>query len=318
MSHDLQIFQTVAAFALVVLVCLGLKRQGIIQEQHNPVFAGLLTKAAIPAAIVYHLALNRVSAQQALMVVPIMVAVCLCVSVAWAAARLLRLDGGRTGALMLASGFSSSTLIGYPLVQYAFPGNPEAMTDAILISELGMGLPVFTLGVGIAMHWGATGPEQATRCQALWNYFRSPIFVALVVGLFLAPLGIDPSAPWLAPFFSACRMIDAAIALLSCLILAVELRLDYDWRPLLGLLAVAAVIKLGLQPWLGYGQAQLLGLTWQQSQVLILESAMPSAILGVVFATQYRCAASTVAALSFGTVILSLAAVPVVFTLLAP
>ncbi|MDD5642342.1 MAG: AEC family transporter, partial [Syntrophales bacterium] len=90
------------------------------------------------------------------------------------------------------------------------------------------------------------------------------------------------------------------------------------WRSLLGLLAVAAAIKLGLQPWLGYGQAQIFGLTWQQTQVLILESAMPSAILGVVFATQYRCAASTTAALAFGTIILSLAAVPVVFTLLAP
>jgi predicted permease len=318
MSHNLQIFQTVAAFALVVLVCLGLKRQGVIQEEHNPIFTGLLTKAAIPAAIVYHLALNRVSAQQALMVVPIMVAVCICVAVAWVAARLLRLDRGRTGALMLASGFSSSTLIGYPLVQYAFPGDPGAMTDAILISELGMGLPIFTLGVGIAVYWGASGSDPAARRRALGSYFRSPIFAALVVGLFLAPLGFDPTQPWLAPLFSACSMIDAAIALLSCLILAVELRLDYDWRPLLVLLAVAAVIKLGLQPWLGYGQTHIFGLTWQQSEVLILESAMPSAILGVVFATQYRCAAPTVAALSFGTIILSLAAVPVVFTLLAP
>jgi hypothetical protein len=317
MSHNLQIFQTVAAFALVVLVCLGLKRQGVIQEQHNPLFAGLLTKVAIPAAIVSHLALNRLSAKQALMVLPMIVAVCLCVAAAWAAARLLRLDRARTGALMLASGFSSSTLIGYPLVQYAFPGDPGAMTDAILISELGMGLPIFTLGVGIAMYWGDSGPDPAARRQALGNYFRSPIFVALVVGLLLAPLGVDPSEPFLAPIFSACHMIDAAIALLSCLILAVELRLGQRWRSVLGLLAVAAVIKFGLQPWLGYGQAQILGLAWQQTQVLILESAMPSAILGVVFATHYRCDAPMVATLAFGTTMLSLAAVPVVFTLLA-
>jgi len=317
MSHNLQIFQTVAAFALVVLVCLGLKRQGVIQEQHNPLFAGLLTKVAIPAAIVSHLALNRLTAKQALMVLPMIVAVCLCVAAAWVAARLLRLDRSRTGAFMLASGFSSSTLIGYPLVQYAFPGDPGAMTDAILISELGMGLPIFTLGVGIAMYWGASGSDPAARRQALGNYFRSPIFVALVVGLLLAPLGVDPSEPFLAPIFSACHMIDAAIALLSCLILAVELRLGQRWRSVLGLLAVAAVIKFGLQPWLGYGQAQILGLAWQQTQVLILESAMPSAILGVVFATHYRCDAPMVATLAFGTTMLSLAAVPVVFTLLA-
>lgn len=317
MSHKLQVLQTVAAFALVVIVCLGLKRKGIIQEQHNPLFAGLLTKVAIPAAIVSHLALQRLSARQVLMIVPIITAVFVCVAAAWVAARLLRLDRARTGALMLASGFSSSTLIGYPLVQYAFPGDPGAMTDAILISELGMGLPVFTLGVGIAMYWGATGPDPAARRQALWNYFRSPIFVALVAGLLLSPLGLDPDEPFLAPFFSACRMIDGAIALLSCLILAGQLRLDLSWRPVLGLLAVAAVIKFGLEPWLGYGQAQILGLTWQQNQVLILESAMPSAILGVVFATQYRCDAPTVAALCFGTIMLSLAAVPVVFTMLA-
>lgn len=318
MSHKLQVFQTVAAFALVVVVCLVLKQEGIFQEKHNSLFAGLLTKAAIPAAIVSHLALNRLEARQALMIIPIMIAVCLCVAAAWGAARLLRLDRPRTGALMLASGFSSSTLLGYPLVQYAFPGNPGAMTDAILISELGMGLPIFTLGVGIAMYWGAAGTDKGARFQVLWNYFRSPIFLALVVGLLLAPVGLDPGEPALAPLFSACRMIDAAIALLSSLILAGQLGWDQNWRSVLGLLAVAAVIKFGLQPWLSAVQAPILGLTWEQSQVLILESAMPAAILGVVFATEYRCAAATAAALAFGTIILSLAAVPVVFTLLAP
>jgi predicted permease len=84
---------------------------------------------------------------------------------------------------MLSSSFSSSALIGYPLVQYAFPNNPEALTDAILLSELGVGLPLFTICVVVAMYFGEGRGEPRTFCQSLRDYVGSPIFVALVAGL---------------------------------------------------------------------------------------------------------------------------------------
>jgi hypothetical protein len=57
----------------------------------------------------------------------------------------------RTGAFILTSSFGPSAPFGYPLTQKTFPGNQEAMTDAVLISELGVGLPIFTNAPLIAM-----------------------------------------------------------------------------------------------------------------------------------------------------------------------
>ena len=75
----------------------------------------------------------------------------------------MKLERPQIGALMIASSFGSSTLIGYPMIQYVFPHNPGAMADAILISELGVGLPIFTLCVWVAMYFGEGVPAGAGR-----------------------------------------------------------------------------------------------------------------------------------------------------------
>lgn len=59
MSHTLQVFQTVLAFAFVVLLCLLLKNRGIIREEHGPLFAQLLTQVALPVVIFSKLAVHR-------------------------------------------------------------------------------------------------------------------------------------------------------------------------------------------------------------------------------------------------------------------
>ena len=46
-------------------------------------------------------------------------------------------------------------LLGYPLIEYAFRGNPEAMTDAVLVSEMERGLPIFTICPMIALYFGS-------------------------------------------------------------------------------------------------------------------------------------------------------------------
>jgi predicted permease len=316
MSHVLQVFQTVLAFASVVLLCVFLKSRGIIKEEHSPLFAQLLTQVALPVVIFSKLATQPIAPRQLLLVVSMIVAVIVCLGASWGAGRVLRLDRAKTGALMIASAFGSSTLIGYPLIQYAFPHNPEAMIDAILISELGVGLPIFTLCVWVAMNFGEGAAEEpGHHRKVLLDYFRSPIFIALAAGLLISPLHLNPENPYLAPFFKAADMVAASIALLACLILAVELDLK-SMRHIWLVVVISATIQMGLHPLVAGLQADLYHFSLLQREVLVLEAAMPSAILGVVFATRYRCAAHLNAVLVFSNIVLSLIAVPLVFGLL--
>jgi len=110
-------------------------------------------------------------------------------------------------------------LVGYPLIQFAFPKNPQALADAVLISELGVGLPIFTLGPLVAMHFGARVGEAPPLSATLLGYLRSPIFIAVALGLIGAQLPLPLDSPMLAPFLEALRMIEGALTIIACLIL---------------------------------------------------------------------------------------------------
>jgi len=310
-----QVFQTVLAFALVVLLCMLLKRLSIVKQEDGPVFAGLLTQAALPLVIFTKLATHPIEKSLWLAVLSIFLAGVICLGVAWVAGRLMKLDRPKLGALIMVSSFGSSALIGYPLVQYAFPNNPQAMQDAILISEVGVGLPIFILGVAVAMHFGGGDNHVSFGRKTILGYLRSPIFIAVVTGLLVSQLHIDPKQPFLAPFLEAVDMIAGSITVLACLILGLQLNFRSP-RGLLPLVVVAVVIEMFLLPYLVSLGATLFQLPELQRQVLILEAAMPSAILNSVFATRYECDGETTSALVFILVLLSTLTLPAVFAML--
>jgi predicted permease len=312
---DLVVLETVLGFWLVVVLAILLKRYGVLAEEQSTLFSKLLTQIVLPAMIFVQLATHTIAPRQLLMVVVMFVSVLITLAVAWAAGRALRLPRPTIGALMIVSTFGSSTLLGYPLIQYAFPGNPEAMTDAVLASELGMGLPIFTICPMIALYFGSASQDKSGMKKAATQYFRSPIFIAVVLGLVASPFSLDPRNPLVAPFSIALDMISGAIPFLATLVLGLQLR-RVSPRKILPLVLVSAVIQMGLEPYLAYLQAELYRLSAEQQEVLVLLSSMPSGVLGPVFATRFRCDGETASAIAFVNILLSVIAVPLVFSVL--
>jgi malate permease and related proteins len=312
-SVQLQVFETVLAFALVVALVHLLKRFGVVSEDQGPMFARLLTQGILPAAIFHQLLTHPVSLHQFVPVAIMALTGVASLAVAWAAGRLLRFDRPTIGAVMLTAAFGSSALVGYPLIQFAFPNDPQALADAVLISELGVGLPLFTLAPLVAMHFGSRAGEAPPVSATLFGYLRSPIFIAVALGLVAAQAPLPLDGPWLAPILEALRMIEGALTIVACLILGLQLSLG-SVRGAWLLIAVSATINLLFQPWCAGTLASLLGVGAEQRQVLILISAMPSAVLGAVFATRYDCAPKQATAIVFSSVLLGLVAVPAVFS----
>jgi hypothetical protein len=313
---SLQVAETVAAFAAVVLLVVLLKRLGVIHAPDQAVFARLLTQVVIPAVVFYQLAIHPLDGRKFLLVLAMFLAGCASLFLAWLAGRLLRLDRPHTGALMITSAFGSSALLGYPLIQFAFPHNPEAMADAVLVSELGVGLPIFILCPLIAMHFGAArGESRGFSWGVLAGYLRSPIFLAVVIGLLASRCPVL-AAPANAGLLRAPQMIEGSLTFLACLVLGLQLSFRSP-AGLLPLVVVSAILQMGIQPALAHAQATLYGLGLEQRQVLTLISAMPSAVLGPVFASHYECAGETAASLVFVNILLSVLFVPLTFAALA-
>lgn len=315
MTAELQVVETVLAFSGVVALCILLKRFSVIRESDCPLFARLLTQVALPAVIFHQLSTQPVSGRQFLMIVVMIATGLVSMIAAWALGKVLRLNRPKIGALMLTSSFGSSALLGYPMIEFAFPNNPGAMADAVLLSELGVGLPIFTLGPAIAMYFGETPGQRDRRSQVVVEYFRSPVFIAVVLGLLVAPLRLPTDNMFLAPVYEALRMVDGTLTILACLVLGLQLKVE-SLKGIWFMLIVSAIIQMGLQPWFAALQADWYHMSAEQKQVMTLISAMPSAVLGPVFATRYKCAGDTASALVMMHILLSVVIVPIAFGLL--
>ena len=312
MIASLQVFETVFAFTIVIMFCLLLRKFQVIKEDDGKVFAKLLTQAVLPAVIFLQLSATPIKGSQFLMVLSMFVAGVLSMLLAWLAGRALRLSKAKTGALMLTSSFGSSSILGYPFIAFSFPNNPEAIADAVLLSELGVGLPMFIFGPAVAIFFGDKEEDFNYKEAFSLSYFRSPIFISVALGIVVSFLPINRENSFIAPFFEALTMINGALAVLACLILSLHLKI-ISLKGLLPMFIISALIQMWFQPFVAHVQATLYHLSTIQTQVLILISSMPSAVLGPVFASRYNCAPETASALVIAHILLSIAMIPAVF-----
>ena len=312
MAANLQVFETVFAFTILVLFCLLLRKISVIKPEDGKVFTKLLTQVVLPAVIFFQLSATPIRSGQFLLVFSVFITGVLSMLLAWLAARMLRLSKAQTGALMLTSSFGSSALLGYPFIAFSFPGNNEAIADAVLLSELGVGLPMFILGPAIAIYFGNKSDKFSLRKILSVSYFRSPIFISVFLGLAFSFIPLNRQNNFVVPFFEAFKMINGALSILACLILSLQLK----YIPLKGiipLIIISALIQMWFQPFIAHSQANLYNLTLLQTQVLVLISSMPSAVLGPVFASQHDCAPETASALVMSNIVLSIVMIPAVF-----
>jgi len=309
---SIHIIETVLAFALVVLLTIFLKKKGVLRADDVGIFAKLLTQVVLPAVIFFQFLKNPPAARHILPILAMLVAGCCTLLAAWIIGTLLGFSRAKTGALMMVSSFGSSALLGYPLIQYTFPSDPEAMTEAILISELAVGLPIFTLCPLVAIHFGeASGTSGSVRSTML-QYFRSPIFIAVVLGFVVSQFHLPLASPFLEPILQAAAIIDGTLAALACLILGLQIEIK-SLNQILPMVAISAFLNMGLQPFLAYAQAVLYHLDGLERQVLVLIASMPSAVLGPVFAVRYKCEGELASTVTFVNIILGAVGIPLAF-----
>jgi predicted permease len=308
----LRVTETIFAFALVVMLVVILKKKNIVSSGDLKSYSKLMMTAILPAVIFLQLSQNPIHGNQFILVFIMFMAGVSSMIITWIAGKLMRLRNDTLGMLIITSTFGSSALIGYPLIQFAFPDNPTAMTDAILISELGVGLPIFTLCPIVASYYGSGSSGFKSMITTLLNYLKSPIFISVIAGILISQFQMIVKNPFMEPIWEALRMIEGTLTVLACLILGLQLKFR-SARRLIPLFIVSAIIQIGFQPFLTSFGANLMHVDLLDKQVLILIAAMPSAVLGTVFATQYQCDSETASELVFLNIMVSLIGIPLVY-----
>jgi len=299
---------SIVVLGTIVLLVVFLRRRGVVREENAALFAALITRLTLPALIFFALS-HSVLEWKYLMMTGVMFAGELAVFVlARLTGGLLGLSSAQMGSFLLASVFGSSALLGYALIVQVFPGDANVLAEATFISELGVGLPLFTFGVMIAIYYGSGSEGMGFALKRAAGFFRSPIFAAIVAGSAWSLLELPLDGAVIGPVFDAVRIVGKANTLLVTLLVGVTLHFN-AFGSVLPLVAAAVILKLGLEP---AAVAALAGWSvpqpWQL-QVLVIESAMPSAMLGVALAKQYGCDTPLASRLVFATLAASVVTV---------
>jgi len=212
-------------------------------------------------------------------------------TITWLVGKLLRMEKGTLAATMMASMFINAGNYGLPVVLFAFGEVALGFASLFFVTNAVL---VNVVGVVIA----SMGKQ--SFIQAVKNLVRVPTVYALLVALFIM------RSDWQVPLFldrSITLLADASIPTMLVL-MGVQFK-KTTWSGKALPLSLAAGFRLILSPVLAFALTPLFGITGAAQQASIVESAMPSAVLNTVIATEFDAEPSLVSAAVFFTTILS-------------
>lgn len=210
---------------------------------------------------------------------------------AWMGGRLFRLPRQTLAAVMLATMFMNAGNFGLPATQFAFGETALAYASLYFVTD---SMLSYSLGVVIA----SLGTVNAR--QAFTNLIKVPNIYALALALFFMGTG------WQIP-----PVIERTTTLLgeaSVPAMLVLLGLQFQrvrWQGNILPLALVNGLRLIAAPVLAWMLSPLFGLQGPSRQAGILQSAMPTAVLTTVLATEYDADPPLVTATVFSTTLLS-------------
>ncbi len=287
---DVAVRAFVSTLPVYVFFAIGyyLRRKGAIEPKHDEPIMQLAMDVGYPCLIFYNIMRYMVvEGNETVASVSFSLAALACgflellagVVAAWGVAKVLRLRIG-TGlrTFSLTAGVQNYAFFVIPIVQMLFssPGDP---TMGVLFVH-NMGCEIFVWSVGVVLMCGGA------RNLRLASLLRGPL-VAVVASLLLAWSGAGAYVAS-APVMKAAEMI-GAVATPICLILfgcsLYDLSRCFRWQPRMLFAGLAA--RLGLAPIAILVLAWVLPVDPLIKRVMVLQSAIPSAVIPVILAKRF-------------------------------
>ena len=180
--------------------------------------------------------------------------------------------------LELASGFSNTSFIGFPLIMAYY--SEQDLSIAIICDQV-LFLLLSTAGIIGAIKGNKNENNGIKASFILKRLLTFPPFIGCVLALSLSFL-FDLSVA--EPFFDKLVATVGPLALFS-----VGLQLKFKgWKQQVSQISMATFYKLILAPALVLSAALLLGIKGQIARISVFEAAMPTLITGSLLAEQFR------------------------------
>lgn len=296
---------------MAVLIACGcfwrlLKPGGLCADQTRVTLTTVVYYLMLPAMILKVLWQADIS-QQSLQFTQLVV-ICIFSGMAfmWLLGILFRLRPEKQGALILAA-VPNVTYLGLPVLEQAF--GSWARSVAIQIDLFATAPIVFTLGIVIARYYGNKNQAESKNLLLFLNappFWTAALAVLLNINSVPIPLWLDGVLQ---------RLSEGVVPLM---LFSLGLALKWQVVRLANVPYVMPVIliKLLLMPILAIWVTGLIGLQGPEKAPAILEMAMPSMVIGVVFCDRYGLDSPLYAMAVTLTTLLSMLSLPLWFALI--
>jgi len=312
----LSALSSISVLIFLIGIIALLKYFNVLKKEDGTLFSKIVMNITLPAVVFSVLAHSKsLEWQYILVALYILLSEVLILLIAWLVGRKLNMESAKLGTFMIVSAFGSSALLGYALIGQVFPSNIAAISEAVIVSEFGVGVGLFTIGTMIAIHFGSNSSVKQSPLQSLKIFGKSPLFLAIIAGLSYTMLNLPTDVPVIKEMFSAIELIAKANTFFVALTIGVLL--EFKWfNSILPFMLGSIVLKLFLAPLIIWIPVSLMNISNLQLEIAILEASMPSAMLSVVLATRYGCDAQLASKLVFITTIFSIITLPVLVSIL--
>ncbi|MGB9608283.1 MAG: AEC family transporter [bacterium] len=293
-------YEIILSIFLIAGISYLLKSLGFWGAREGVVFSRTVLYVTLPCFILLALAGAKLTKDALIIPIVFFLASLICGLIGFFLSRFLHLPPSSTGTFILSTSIANTGFLGYPVIQGLY--GAKGLAWAAIIDQFGMALPLNTLGIAIASHYGENEESQ----NRFLTLLKSPPFIACIVALFL--IG-RPIPSFLHPLWRSMELLRDATVPLIMLFLGISLRpsnLSNRWLPL----SLACLIKLFLQPLLVYSLALSLGLSHLSLRVSVLQACMPTALMTVVFSEQFKLDLELASGVVFLTTLLSIFTIP--------
>ena len=256
-----------------------LKPAGLTAEQTRQVLTTFVYYLLLPAMVLEVLWTAEIgwqSFQYTLLGVSCIVFAMGCI---WLVGTVFKFENKRLGAMILAAAFPNVTYLGLPVLEQTF--GAWARSVVIQMDLFATSPFLFTAGIMMARHYGEDSSEAS---KSALSFLNAPPFWAAAIAVLLNLNGIV-APDWLA---GCLQKLSAAVVPL----MLVSLGLALNWTAVtarnIPYVLPVIVIKMLMMPVFAIVVASLLPMDGQYKAAAVLDMAMPSMVLGVVFCDRYR------------------------------
>jgi len=197
----------------------------------------------------------------------------------WMVGTLFKFEDKRLGAMILAAAFPNVTYLGLPVLEQTF--GSWARSVVIQMDLFATSPFLFTIGIMVVRHYGEDTTEKP---KSALSFLNAPPFWAAAIAVILNLNGLVAPV-WLA---GVLQKLSAAVVPLMLFSLGLAL----NWKAVIGrnipYVMPVILIKMLLMPFFAIILASYLPMEGKYKAAAVLDMAMPSMVLGVVFCDRYR------------------------------